>query len=263
MQEYGTQIVAGTSPTKSGNIINNIPVYETLREAKKKHNASASIIFVPAAFAANAAYEAIENRIKTIVIVTEHLPIKDTIILLSHAQKAKTKVVGPNTPGIISPGKCLLGIMPSRIFIKGNVGLVSRSGTLTYEIAAALTREKIGQSSCVGIGGDPITGLNFIDVLKMFKDDPQTQVVVMIGEIGGNIEELTAEYILQENYPKPVIAYIAGLTAPTGKRMGHAGAIIMGKTGTAKSKIAALEAAGVRVALKPSDIPKIVSQLQS
>jgi succinyl-CoA synthetase alpha subunit len=263
MQEYGTKIVAGTSPGKGSTIINNIPVYDTLREAKERHVTDTSIIFVPALFAAEAAYEAIENKIKTIVIITEHMPIKDTIMLLSHAKKAKTTIIGPNTPGVISPGKCLLGIMPSHIFRKGNIGLVSRSGTLTYEIAAALTRENIGQSTCVGIGGDPITGLNFIDILKRFKEDPQTQIVVMIGEIGGNIEELTARYIIEEKYPKPVVAYIAGRTAPTGKRMGHAGAIIMGKTGTAASKIEALEAAGVKIAQKPNDVPKLVAQMLS
>jgi succinyl-CoA synthetase alpha subunit len=263
MQEYGTKIVAGTSPGKGGTIINNIPVYDTLREAKERHATDTSIIFVPAPFAAEAAYEAIENKIKTIVIITEHVPIKDTIMLLSHAKRSKTTIVGPNTPGVISPGKCLLGIMPSHIFRKGNIGLISRSGTLTYEIAAALTRENIGQSTCVGIGGDPVTGLNFIDILKRFKEDPQTQVVVMIGEIGGNIEELTARYIIEEKYPKPVVAYIAGRTAPTGKRMGHAGAIIMGKTGTAASKIAALEVAGVKIAQKPNDVPKLVSQMLS
>ena len=263
MQEYGTKIVAGTSPDKGGTLINNISVYDTLREAKERHVMDTSIIFVPALFAAEAAYEAIENKIKTIVIITEHIPIKDTIMLLSHAKRANITIVGPNTPGVISPGKCLLGIMPSHIFRKGNIGLVSRSGTLTYEIAAALTRENIGQSTCVGIGGDPVTGLNFIDILKRFKDDPQTQVVVMIGEIGGNIEELTARYIIEEKYPKPVVAYIAGRTAPTGKRMGHAGAIIMGKTGTAASKIAALEAAGVKIAQKPNDIPKLVAQVLS
>lgn len=260
MQKYGTQIVAGTSPGKGGATINNIPVCNTVQETVKKYKAEVSIIFVPAPFAAEAAYESIESGIRTIVIITEHLPIKDTIKLVAHARKTNVIIVGPNTPGLIAPEEYSLGIMPSHIFKKGNIGLISRSGTLTYEIATALTRNGNGQSSCVGIGGDPVTGLNFSDVLKMFKEDQQTQAVVMIGEIGGNMEENTARYIIEEKYPKPVIAYIAGRTAPTGKRMGHAGAIIMGKTGTATSKIEALEKAGVKVAYKPNDVPKLVDQ---
>ncbi|RLI67289.1 MAG: succinate--CoA ligase subunit alpha [Candidatus Gerdarchaeota archaeon] len=254
MLEYGTKIVAGVTPGKGRTRIHNVPVYDTVEEALEKHEANASIIFVPAPFAADAILEALENEIKTIVTITEHTPIKDAISVMSYAKQQRATIIGPNTPGIISPEECKLGIMPAHIFRKGNVGIISRSGTLTYEIAASLTRNGLGQSTCLGLGGDPITGLNFVDVLKMFREDPQTEAVVLIGEIGGNLEELAAEYITKENYPKPVAAFIAGRTAPPGKRMGHAGAIIMGKAGTAESKIEALKNAGVDVAEKPSDI---------
>ena len=254
MLEYGTKIVAGVTPGKGRTRIHNVPVYDTVEEALEKHEANASIIFVPAPFAADAILEALENGIKTIVTITEHIPIKDAISVMSYAKQQGATIIGPNTPGIISPEECKLGIMPAHIFRKGNVGIISRSGTLTYEIAASLTRNGLGQSTCLGLGGDPITGLNFVDVLKMFREDPQTEAVVLIGEIGGNLEELAAEYITKENYPKPVAAFIAGRTAPPGKRMGHAGAIIMGKAGTAESKIEALKNAGVDMAEKPSDI---------
>jgi len=254
MLEYGTKIVAGVTPGKGRTRIHNVPVYDTVEEALEKHEANASIIFVPAPFAADAILEALENGIKTIVTITEHIPIKDAISVMSYAKQQGATIIGPNTPGIISPEECKLGIMPAHIFRKGNVGIISRSGTLTYEIAASLTRNGLGQSTCLGLGGDPITGLNFVDVLKMFREDPQTEAVVLIGEIGGNLEELAAKYITKENYPKPVAAFIAGRTAPPGKRMGHAGAIIMGKAGTAESKIEALKNAGVDVAEKPSDI---------
>ena len=254
MLEYGTKIVAGVTPGKGRTRIHNVPVYDTVEEVLEKHEANASIIFVPAPFAADAILEALENGIKTIVTITEHIPIKDAISVMSYAKQQGATIIGPNTPGIISPEECKLGIMPAHIFRKGNVGIISRSGTLTYEIAASLTRNGLGQSTCLGLGGDPITGLNFVDVLKMFREDPQTEAVVLIGEIGGNLEELAAEYITKENYPKPVAAFIAGRTAPPGKRMGHAGAIIMGKAGTAESKIEALKNAGVDVAEKPSDI---------
>ncbi|RLI40544.1 succinate--CoA ligase subunit alpha [Candidatus Bathyarchaeota archaeon] len=254
MLEYGTKIVAGVTPGKGRTRIHNVPVYDTVEEALEKHEANASIIFVPAPFAADAILEALENGIKTIVTITEHIPIKDAISVMSYAKQQGATIIGPNTPGIISPEECKLGIMPAHIFRKGNVGIISRSGTLTYEIAASLTRNGLGQSTCLGLGGDPITGLNFVDALKMFREDPQTEAVVLIGEIGGNLEELAAEYITKENYPKPVAAFIAGRTAPPGKRMGHAGAIIMGKAGTAESKIKALKNAGVDVAEKPSDI---------
>jgi succinyl-CoA synthetase alpha subunit len=254
MLEYGTQIVAGVTPGKGGTKVHSVPVYDTVEEALQKHEANASIIFVPAPFAADAALEAIENGIKTVVIITEHIPVKDAINVMAYAKQENATIIGPNTPGIITPGECKLGIMPAHIFKPGNIGMISRSGTLTYEIAAGLTKRQMGQSTCVGLGGDPIVGLNFIDVLKLFEKDPQTEGIAIIGEIGGNLEELTAEYIAKQNYPKPVVAFIAGRSAPPGKRMGHAGAIIMGKAGTAESKIEAFRKAGVEVAEKPSDV---------
>lgn len=219
MLEYGTRIVAGTSPGKGGTTIHGVPVYDTVAEALENHVVNASIIFVPAPYAADAALEALENDIKTVVVITEHVPVKDSIELLAYAKQVGATVIGPNSPGIITPGQCKLGIMPSHVFLPGTVGLASRSGTLTYEIAAGLTREGIGQSTCLGVGGDPVTGLNFVEALEMFKDDAQTNAVVLVGEIGGSIEELAAEYIAKENYPKPVVAYVAGRSAPPEKRM--------------------------------------------
>jgi succinyl-CoA synthetase alpha subunit len=259
MLEYGTKVVAGTSPGKGGIQILNIPVYNTVEEAQEKNQANASIIFVPAPFAADAALEAMENGIKTIVIITEHIPVKDAVNLTARAKQVGTTIVGPNTPGIITPEECKLGIMPVHIFKAGKVGMISRSGTLTYEIAAGLTRNGLGQSTCLGLGGDPITGLNFIDSLKMFEQDELTGAVVLIGEIGGNLEELAAQYVAERNYPKPVVAYVAGRSAPPGKRMGHAGAIVMGNTGTAESKIEAFKRSGVKVAEKPNDIAKLLN----
>jgi succinyl-CoA synthetase alpha subunit len=261
MLEYGTQIVAGVTPGKGGTKVHNVPVYDTVEEALQKHKANASIIFVPAPFAADAALEAIENGIKTVVIITEHIPVKDAINVMAYAKQENATIIGPNTPGIITPGECKLGIMPAHIFKPGSIGMISRSGTLTYEIAAGLTKRQMGQSTCVGLGGDPIVGLNFIDILKLFEKDPQTEGIAIIGEIGGNLEELTAEYMAKENYPKPVVAFIAGRSAPPGKRMGHAGAIIMGKAGTAESKIEAFRKAGVEVAEKPSDVAILLEKL--
>jgi succinyl-CoA synthetase alpha subunit len=261
MLEYGTQIVAGVTPGKGGTKVHNVPVYDTVEEALQKHKANASIIFVPAPFAADAALEAIENGIKTVVIITEHIPVKDAINVMAYAKQENATIIGPNTPGIITPGECKLGIMPAHIFKPGSIGMISRSGTLTYEIAAGLTKRQMGQSTCVGLGGDPIVGLNFIDILKLLEKDPQTEGIAIIGEIGGNLEELTAEYIAKENYPKPVVAFIAGRSAPPGKRMGHAGAIIMGKAGTAESKIEAFRKAGVEVAEKPSDVAILLEKL--
>jgi succinyl-CoA synthetase alpha subunit len=260
MLEYGTKIVAGTSPGKGGFSMHAVPVYDTVREAMENHVANASIVFVPAPFVADAVFEALENGIKTVVVITEHVPVKDAVALMSYAKQMDARIVGPNTPGVISPGKCKLGILPSHVFSSGNVGVASRSGTLTYEIASSLTKAGIGQSTCVGVGGDPVTGLNFIEVLEMFRYDEETKAVVLIGEIGGNIEELTAEYMVKEHYPKPVVAYVAGISAPIGKRMGHAGAIVMGKAGTAETKIAAFKSAGVKVAEKPSDIANLLMQ---
>jgi succinyl-CoA synthetase alpha subunit len=259
MLEYGTKIVAGVTPGKGGNQIHGIPVYDTVEAAIEKHPANASIIFVPAPFAAEAALEALENGIKTIIVITEHIPIKDAVNVMAYAKQVKATIIGPNTPGIITPEECKLGIMPAHIFKPGGIGIVSRSGTLTYEIAASLTKSNLGQSTCLGLGGDPITGLNFIDILKTFEKDHETKAVVLIGEIGGNLEELTAEYIEKQRYPKPVVAFIAGRSAPPGKRMGHAGAIIMGKAGTAETKIEALRSAGVKVAEKPSDVARLVN----
>lgn len=259
MENYGTKIVAGVTPGRGGTEVNNVPIYDTVNEAKEKHAPNASILFVPAQSAANAAHEALENKIKTVVIITEHIPIRDSVSIIAHAQQVQSCVIGPNTPGIIAPGFCKLGIMPADVFAPGNVGVVSRSGTLTYEIAAGLTKRGIGQSTCLGIGGDPIVGLDFIDALALFKNDLQTEAVVLVGEIGGNLEEATAEYIKKTKYPKPVVAYIAGRSAPIEKRMGHAGAIIMGNAGSAKSKIEALELVGVGVAQKPGDVAELVS----
>jgi succinyl-CoA synthetase alpha subunit len=259
MLDFGTHIVAGTSPGKGGANVHGVPVYDTVVEAQEKHAANASIIFVPAPFAMDAALEALESEIKLVVVITEHVPVRDAVNLMSYSQVVGAKIIGPNTPGVISPGKCKLGILPSQVFSAGSVGVVSRSGTLTYEIASALTRAGIGQSTCLGVGGDPVTGLNFVDALKLFRDNPETRAVALIGEIGGNVEEYAAEYIARESYPKPVVAFVAGRSAPVGKRMGHAGAIVMGKAGTAQTKIEGFEAAGVRVAEKPSDVAKLLA----
>ena len=260
MLNYGTQIVAGVTPGKSGIEIHGVPVYDTVKEAVLKHNANASIIFVPAPFAAEAALEAMDAKIKTIVIITEHIPIKDSIQIMNYATHQDVTVIGPNTPGIITPRECKLGIMPAHIFNQGVVGIASRSGTLTYEIASELTKRGFGQSTCLGLGGDSIVGLSFVDVLEMFKRDSLTKSVVLIGEIGGNAEEQAAESIVSTKYPKPVVAFVAGHTAPRGKRMGHAGAIVMGKTGTAKSKVEAFKSSGVEVAEKLSDVAKFLAK---
>lgn len=260
MLDYGTKIVAGVTPGKGGAKVHDVPVYDTVKEAAEKHKANASIIFVPAPFAAEAAFEAMEANLKTIVMITEHIPIKDAIRVMAKAKQLGTIVIGPNTPGIIVPGECKLGIMPAHVFERGTVGIASRSGTLTYEIAAGITVADLGQSTCIGLGGDPIIGLSFVETLKQFGKNDQTKAVALIGEIGGNLEELAAGFIATEGYEKPVVVYVAGRTAPPGKRMGHAGAIVMGRTGTARSKIEAFENAGVHVAEKPSEVAKILSQ---
>ena len=261
MLSYGTKIVAGVSPGKGGQMVRNIPVFNTIKEAKKKYSPNTSILFVPAQFAAKATREAIDSGIKIIVIITEHIPIRDTIQIIAHASKNDAIVIGPNSPGIINPKSCKLGIMPGHIFKLGNVGLISRSGTLTYEIAYGLTQKNLGQSTCVGIGGDPITGISYIDCLKLFRDDTQTKAIVLIGEIGGNLEEKTADFLKNNSYSKPIVAYIAGRTAPAEKRMGHAGAIIMGRTGTAEHKIKAFNDVGIQTAEKPGDIAKLLRQI--
>jgi succinyl-CoA synthetase alpha subunit len=259
MLEYGTRIVAGVTPGKGGTEVHGVPVYDTAKEATQNNSLKTSIIFVPAQFAANAAHEALDNGIKTLVIITEHIPIRDSVGIIAHAAKINATVIGPNTPGIITPGECLLGIMPSHFFARGNVGVVSRSGTLTYEIAENLTKNGLGQSTCLGVGGDPVTGLNFIEALELFKRDSKTDAIVLIGEIGGNLEELTAKHVAETGYPKPVVAYVAGRSAPPEKRMGHAGAIIMGHAGTAWNKVESFEKAGVRVAEMPSKVPGLVA----
>jgi len=260
MLGYGTRIVAGVTPGKGGQQVQDIPVYNTVSEAVTGHSADTSILFVPARFTRDAALEAIDAGIKVLVVITEGVPQKDAVEFVAKANKrGDVIIVGPNCPGLISPlHRIKVGIMPDHIFNPGSIGIASRSGTLTYEIAWHISNAGLGQSTCVGIGGDAIVGLDFIEVLKMFKDDEETKGVVLIGEIGGNAEELAAQYIGETNYPKPVVAYIAGKLAPPGKRMGHAGAIIMGSTGTAKSKIDAFTTAGVPVAKKPSDIVKLL-----
>ncbi len=260
MRDYGTKILAGVSPGKGGNTIEGLPVFDTVEEAVDSYSPDASIVFVPAKYAQDAVLEAIANRVKKIIVITEHIPIKDSINMIANAAQSNISIIGPNTPGIITPGECKLGIMPSNIFSPGAVGLVSRSGTLAYEIAADLKAQGLGESTCFGVGGDPVVGLNFIDALKLFKEDAKTKAVVLIGEIGGNMEEQTAEYLALQQYPKPVVAYVAGRFAPAGKRMGHAGAIITGKQGTAQSKIEAFSNAGVKIAKKPNDIAKLVSE---
>ncbi|MFP3985494.1 MAG: succinate--CoA ligase subunit alpha [Candidatus Bathyarchaeia archaeon] len=260
MLDYGTNIVAGVTPGKGGTEIHGVPVYDTVNEAVERHDANTSIIFVPAPFAAEAALEAMDANIKTVVIITEHIPIRDSVQVMAYAKQQGATIIGPNTPGIITPNECKLGIMPAHIFKRGVVGIASRSGTLTYEIAAELTRHNLGQSTCFGLGGDPIVGMDFVDALKMFEKDRQTEAVVLIGEIGGNAEEQAAEYVALTKYPKHVVAFVAGRTAPPGKRMGHAGAIVMGKAGTAESKIEAFKISRVKVAEKPSDIAKLLAR---
>lgn len=259
MLKMNTNIVAGVTPGKSKYRIEGIEVFDTIAQVKENMDVNASIIFVPAPLAKDAAFEAIKY-LDLVVIITEHIPVHDSMEIMAYADDMGTTIIGPNTPGIISPKVGKLGIMPSHIFTEGNVGIISRSGTLTYEFASNLTRAGIGQSTCIGIGGDPVVGSSYIDLLKKFEKDPETDTIVLIGEIGGNAEEKAAAFI-KDNISKPVVSYIAGLTAPQGKRMGHAGAIIEGNTGTAKSKIEALESAGVYTSKKPSDIINIIKEL--
>ena len=260
MLSYGTRIVAGVTPGKGGQEVHKVPVYDHVSEAVKSHGADTSIVFVPAPFARNAVVDAIDAGIKTVVVITEGVPQRDAIEFIAEAnKKGDVIIVGPNTPGAINPpDRVKVGIMPGRIFKPGIVGIASRSGTLTYEIAWHVSNGGLGQSVCVGIGGDPVVGLDFVKLLEMFRDDEATKGVVLIGEIGGNAEESAALYIKETNYPKPVVAYIAGRFAPPEKRMGHAGAIVMGSVGTAKSKIDALTDAGVPVAEKPSEIVRLL-----
>lgn len=259
MLEYDTNIMAGTSPGKGGQEFEKIPVYNSIGEIKEEMDVNASIIFIPAPFAKDAAFEAI-SQLDLAVIITEHIPVHDSMEIAQYARQMDCKVIGPNTPGIITPGVGKMGIMPVHIFNPGNIGIVSRSGTLTYEVASQVTQAGLGQSTCLGIGGDPVVGMDFAEVLQKFEEDKNTRAMAMIGEIGGNAEEKAAKYIA-ENIDKPVVAYIAGRTAPPGKRMGHAGAIIEGNAGTAESKMKALKAAGVEVAEQPSQIASIMKEI--
>jgi len=263
MLDYGTDIVAGVTPGRGGQEVEGVPVYDTIAEAQSEHRIDASIIFVPAPYALDAALETVEAGLDPIVIITEGIPVRDTIEIMAKARQRDATIIGPNTPGVIKPGECKLGIMPAQVFRRGSVGIVSRSGTLSYEIASQITRSGLGESTCIGIGGDPVVGLDFIDVLRWFEEDKETEAVALIGEIGGDAEERAAEFIAKGGFTKPVAAYIAGRAAVPGKRMGHAGAIIQGALGTAQSKMERLEAAGVAVAEQPGDIAKAMLGLLS
>lgn len=260
MLKYGTKIVAGVTPGKAGLEVHGVKVFDTIEEAKEKTGATISCIFVPAYYALDAACEAFDAKMELVVIITEGIPPHDEIKIIREANKKNIKVIGPNCPGIITPSECLIGIHPGVIYKPGKVGIISRSGTLTYEIGLLLTNANIGQSTCIGIGGDPVIGLGFIDCLKLFNNDKDTEAIVLIGEIGGQAEEEAAGFIKKE-IKKPVVAYIAGRTAPPGKRMGHAGAIISGNKGTAESKVKAFKDANVQVADIPSQVVDLVKKV--
>ena len=259
MKAYGTNIVGGVSPGKGGQNVEGIPVFNTVEDAVKATQANTSIIFVPASVAADSILEAAEAGIELVIAITEGIPTLDMVRVMPYLKKKGTKLIGPNCPGLITPDEALVGILPGTIFKKGNVGLISRSGTLTYEMVNQLTTNGIGQSTCVGIGGDPVAGLYYQDLLELYQNDPETEAVVLIGEIGGDAEEQAAAFI-KNKMTKPVVAFIAGQSAPPGKRMGHAGAIISSGSGTAEEKIAAFEEAGIPVARKPEDIPVLVKR---
>jgi succinyl-CoA synthetase alpha subunit len=253
MIAYGTKVVAGVTPGKGGTLHNDVPVFNTVGEAVRETHANAAAIFVPPPFAADAILEAIDAELPLVVCITEGVPTLDMVRVAAALRGSQSRLIGPNCPGIISPGKCKIGIMPGQIHREGHVGVVSRSGTLTYEAVGQLTHLGIGQSTCIGIGGDPIIGTSFLDAIRLFNDDPDTQAIVMIGEIGGNAEQQAAEFI-HGRVRKPVVGFIAGQTAPPGRRMGHAGAIISGGTGTAKEKYEVMAAAGIRCVQSPADI---------
>lgn len=261
MLDYGTKVVAGVTPGKGGKMVEGIPVFDTIAEARLDCSIDASIIFVPARFALDPALEAIEAGMDPVVIITENIPIRDSMDIIATAKLKGTTIIGPNTSGLIKPGESKMGIMPSQIFKKGSISIVSRSGTLFYEVAAHISMVGHGQSMCIGLGGDPIVGLDFIDVFKWLEGDDDTKAVALIGEIGGDAEENAAEFISRGEFTKPVVAYIAGRSAVPGKRMGHAGAIIHGERGTAQSKIRALRNAGVVVGEQPGDLAIILKQI--
>ncbi|MBI0583547.1 MAG: succinate--CoA ligase subunit alpha [Methanomassiliicoccus sp.] len=258
MLDFGTRVVAGVTPGRGGEEVEGVPVVETVSEAVAAYGADVSVMFVPSAAAKDAALEALDAGIGTLVMVTEHVPVHDAMIVVQYARLKGARVIGPNSPGIAVPGRSKAGIMPNQIFLPGPVGVVSRSGTLTYEVVSSLTEAGLGQSTCLGIGGDPVVGTSFVDALRLFEADKDTDAVVLIGEIGGAAEEVAADHI-RDRMSKPVVAYIAGRTAPPGRKMGHAGAIVQGGRGTAASKIAALEEAEAHIARAPSQIPSLVS----
>ncbi|MBI5190306.1 MAG: succinate--CoA ligase subunit alpha [Nitrospirae bacterium] len=258
MLAYGTQVVAGVTPGKGGQEHEGVPVFDTVVDAVSATGADVSVIFVPAPYAADAILEAADAGLRLVVCITEGIPVHDMIIVKRALEGSATRLIGPNCPGVITPDACKVGIMPGYIHRKGGIGIISRSGTLTYEAVHQLTSVGVGQSTCIGIGGDPIIGTDFVDCLRLFKEDAETEAVLMIGEIGGRAEEDAAEYVRAE-FTKPVFAYVAGLTAPPGRRMGHAGAIVSGGSGTAKSKIEALEAAGITVVRDPASIGATVA----
>jgi succinyl-CoA synthetase alpha subunit len=259
MLESGTQVVAGVTPGKGGQDYEGVPIFNTVEDAVEETGANASVIFVPAAFAADAVFESLDSGLSTVCCITEGVPVHDMMRVANYLRLKDATLIGPNCPGVLSPGKSNVSIMPRDIFTPGNVGVVSRSGTLTYQIVNELTQRGIGQSSAVGIGGDPIIGTDFIEILKKFEADPETDCVVMIGEIGGNAEQLAAEYVNKE-METPVVAYIAGFTAPEGKTMGHAGAIVSGGESTAEAKSEALRRAGIRAATNPSEVAELVAE---
>jgi len=257
MVEYGTNVVAGVTPGKKGEQVSGVPVFDTVQDAVAGTGANTSIIYVPARFAPDAIYEAVDSGIALVICITEGVPVNDMVPVYAYVNASGARLIGPNCPGLITPGQAKVGIMPGFIHEPGSVGLVSRSGTLTYEVVDLLTKAGLGQSTAVGIGGDPVIGTSFVDVLRLFQDDPETGSIVMIGEIGGSDEEDAAAFI-EEHVTKPVVSFIAGQTAPPGKRMGHAGAIISGGSGTAADKVKALDAAGVRVAQSPWQVPALL-----
>ncbi len=260
MREFGTQVVAGVTPGKGGTSVEGVPVHDTVREAVTATGANASCLFVPAPFAKDALVEAVDAGIRLCVLVTEHIPFHDMLLMYHYARAKGTRIIGPNCPGIAAPGKAKVGIIPNVVFRPGRVGVISRSGTLTYEIVNGIKEHGLGQSTCIGLGGDPVVGTSFVDALPLFERDPETDLLVLVGEIGGTAEEDAAE-LIRTQFSKPVVAYIAGLSAPPGKRMGHAGAIISRGKGTAQSKVAALERAGARVARFPYEVSEIVAEL--